>query len=159
MPFPLPSLYETLCEHSGHYETLPTLFGIYHNWNWILFFSFKSVGENSDVLTKALHRYKDLTFPDPKVPADKRMKQALRLEVKVLLPYQPMSLKMDEDCKCCDWFLGIPIFGEIDSVNGCERFSIIDTPFYQSFGSILLFLNGTGDLNIEWAPISQDKIE
>jgi len=59
-------------------------------------FDYHNVGQQSDVLIEALTRYKLLTFPDAKMKPDKTMKQILTLQVKVLLPYQDMSLRMDE---------------------------------------------------------------
>lgn len=65
-----------------------------------LTFQFKSTGEESDVLSAALKRYKTLTFPDKIPPCNVRYRRDLfaltSLVVNVKEKYAPMSFKMDE---------------------------------------------------------------
>lgn len=59
-------------------------------------FSFDSTGETSDVLKQALIRYKVLVFPDPVEKPKDGLSQIIKLTVKVLDKYAPLSLESDE---------------------------------------------------------------
>lgn len=63
-------------------------------------FSFDSTGETSDVLKQALMRYKVLVFPDAVEKPKDGLSQIIKLTVKVLNKYAPLSLESDESCKC-----------------------------------------------------------
>lgn len=63
-------------------------------------FSFDSAGETSDVLKQALMRYKVLVFPDAVEKPKDGLSQIIKLTVKVLDKYAPLSLESDESCKC-----------------------------------------------------------
>ena len=62
-------------------------------------FKFNSVGESSDVLSAALLRYMNLTFPDDVSQTKPGLKEITELAVKVINKYEPLSLETDESCK------------------------------------------------------------
>jgi hypothetical protein len=73
-------------------------------------FLFTINGKTSDVLTNAVKRYTNLTFPDFGVTKkDDALTQMTSLEIVVVDDYRPLSLESDESCKfaklhVCEYF-------------------------------------------------------
>jgi len=79
---------------------------VFHIKKWITFLnSFTHTGEDSDVITEALTRYKALTFPDANVSPDSGLPLITGLTVHVSQAYKPMDFKMDESCKLIEIIL------------------------------------------------------
>lgn len=72
------------------------------SWNCFRLYAYRftKTGEDSDVLIEALVRYKSLTFPDGDKSVDGKVEAITSLNVHVEQPYKPMTLDMDEGCKC-----------------------------------------------------------
>lgn len=63
-------------------------------------FTFQINGKTSDVLTQAVQRYKDLTFPDADVRETAPKLDVIEsLEVVVVDDYRNMTIESDESCK------------------------------------------------------------